>query len=699
MGFEDAEDFGEIEEVSPEFSSESKTKEFETDRLNRDELLSDSKNFFLSQKKNIGIIAKKGEKVVHIDFTELSEFSPKLAEAAILKPEETFEILEQALIESEFITGSVRVRLSTISDTQTIKIRNVRAKHLGTLIAVEGIIRQASDVRPRVVSAKFECPSCGTIISVLQLEAKFKEPSRCSCGRRGGFREISKEMVDAQRIVVEESPDDLEGGEQPKRLQIFLKEDLVEPRMEEKTTPGSKVRIIGILKEVAKFTATGALSVQYDLAIEANNITPLEETFEDLQITEEDEEEIKELAADPNIYDKLVSSLAPSVWGYPKIKEALALQLFGGVQKQRSDGTKTRGDIHILLVGDPGVAKSVMLKYISGIAPKGRYVSGKSASGAGLTAAVVKDEFLKGWSLEAGAMVLANKGLICIDELEKMDEEDRSTMHEAMEQQTVTISKASIQATLRSQTSVLAAANPKFGRFDPMEMIAKQVNLSPALLNRFDVIFILRDLPSKERDESIASHVLHEHKQDTNYNIIDKKLLKKYIAYARQKMEPKLTEEAIEEIKSFYVQLRNQPSVTENTVKPIPISARQLEALIRLAEATAKARLSKFVKKEDAVRAIDLMKFYLQEVGYDYETKTFDIDRISANPASKRGKIMVLKEILEKLENRLGKLIPIEEIEKEAADKIKKDELEEAMERLIKEGDLFRPRKGYVQRM
>ena len=177
------------------------------------------------------------------------------------------------------------------------------------------------------------------------------------------------------------------------------------------------------------------------------------------------------------------------------------MQLFGGVQKQRSDGTKTRGDIHILLVGDPGVAKSVMLKYISGIAPKGRYVSGKSASGAGLTAAVVKDEFLKRWSLEAGAMVLANKGLICIDELEKMDEEDRSTMHEAMEQQTVTISKASIQATLRSQTSVLAAANPKFGRFDPMEMIAKQVNLSPALLNRFDVIFILRDLQSKERDE------------------------------------------------------------------------------------------------------------------------------------------------------------------------------------------------------
>jgi len=275
-------------------------------------------------------------------------------------------------------------------------------------------------------------------------------------------------------------------------------------------------------------------------------------------------------------------------------------------------------------------------------------------------------------------------------------------MHEAMEQQTVTISKANVQATLRSQTAVLAAANPKYGRFNPMEMIAKQVNLSPALLNRFDVIFILRDLPNKEKDELIASHVLSEHKKESQYeNIIEKDLLRKYIAYAKQKFNPVLTNEAMEEIKKFYVGLRNQPSYGDEMSRPIPISARQLEALIRLSEATAKARLSKKVTKKDAQRAINLVKFYLMEVGYDEETKSFDIDKISGNPASKRNKIFAVKEIIEKLENKLGKLIPIEEIEKEIKDsgELTEAEVEEAITKLITSGDLFRPRKGYIQRM
>jgi len=666
--------------------------------IGQEELLIDAKEFFETQKKEIGLSAKKGNKVIYINFNNLAEHSPVLAENLILKPDETFAILELALEDSGLISDS-KIRLQSIASDQEIKIRNIRTKHLGKLISIEGIVRQASEVRPQVVNARFECPSCGTIISVLQMDKKFKEPSRCSCGRRGGFREIGKDMVDAQRLVIEESPDNLEGGEQPKRMNVFLKEDLVEPKMEEKTTPGSRVKIIGVLQEVAIPLASGALSTRYDLAIEANSIIPLEESFEELDISEEDEREIKELAADPKIFEKLVKSVAPSIWGYEEIKESLVLQLFSGVKKKRSDGTDTRGDIHILLVGDPGVAKSVMLKFISGIAPKGRYVSGKSASGAGLTATVVRDEFLRGWSLEAGAMVLSNKGLVCIDELEKMDENDRSTMHEAMEQQTVTISKANVQATLRAQTSVLAAANPKFGRFDPMEMVAKQVNLAPSLLNRFDVIFILRDLPNKERDESIATHVLQEHKQEVKREIIDKILLKKYVAYSKQRYNPVLTDEAVKFIKEFYVGLRNQPSLSGEVLRPIPISARQLEALIRLAEATARARLSKKVTKKDAERAINLMKYYLMQVGYDEESKSFDIDKISGNPASQRGKIHIIKNVLEELESRLGKLIPIEEVQKEIGEKMTQEEFDEAMEKLVRAGDLFRPRKGYVQRM
>lgn len=570
---------------------------------------------------------------------------------------------------------------------------------MSTLIGIEGIVRQASEVRPRVTNARFECPSCGTIISVLQIDKKFREPSRCSCGRRGGFKEISKEMVDAQRLIIEESPDNLTGGEQPKRMTVFLKEDLVDPKMEERTTPGSKVKIFGILNEVALSSSSGAMLTNFDLAIEANNVIPMEETFDEVDISEEDEMEIRELAAQPDLLKNVVKSIAPSIWGHEEVKKALALQLFSGVKKNRSDGTQTRGDIHILLVGDPGVAKSVMLKFVSGIAPKGRYVSGKSATGAGLTATVVKDDMLKGWSLEAGAMVLSNKGLVCIDEFEKMDEDDRSTMHEAMEQQTVTIAKATVQATLRSQTSVLAAANPKFGRFDTTQSIPKQVNLPPSLLNRFDAIFILKDAPNKERDESIANHVLLEHKQDVKYDIIDKELLRKFISYSKQKYNPKLTDEAIDEMKNFYVGLRNQPSFSDSPVKPIPISARQLEALVRLAEANARMRLSKKVQKQDAKVAIDLMKAYLMEVGYDDETKTIDIDRIEGNSASSRNKLVIVRDAIESLENRLGKLIPLEEVEKELKDKMKDDEFDEAINKLVRAGDLFRPRRGYIQRV
>ncbi len=670
----------------------------EQDTINHEELLIEAKNFFNTHKKEIGKTAKSGKNVVQIDFEKLSEFSPEISEKLITNPEDILQVLELALEESGLVKGP-RIRLSSIARSQIIKIRNIRAKHLSNLIEIEGIVRQASEVRPQVTSAKFECPSCGTIISVLQFDKKFREPTRCSCGRRGGFKEISKEMVDAQRLVIEESPDSLDGGEQPKRMNVFLKEDLVEPKMEEKTTPGARVKIIGVLKEISIPLAAGGVSTRYDLAVEANNIIPTEESFEDLEISEEDELEIKELAADPKIFERLTKSIAPSIWGYPEIKQSLALQLFGGVKKQRSDTTKTRGDIHILMVGDPGVAKSVLLKFISGIAPKGRYVSGKSTSGAGLTASVVKDEFLKGWSLEAGAMVLSNKGLICIDELEKMDENDRSTMHEAMEQQTVTISKANIQATLRAQTAVLAAANPKYGRFDPTQMIAKQVNLAPPLLSRFDIIFILRDLPDKERDESIATHVLREHQQEVVHEIIDKKLLRKYIAYSRQKINPKLTDEAVATIKEFYVRLRNQPSYSDSGVKPIPITARQLEALVRIAEATARARLKKKVTKEDADEAIKLMNYYLMQVGYDEETKTFDIDKIAGNPASQRGKINLVQETLEKLEARLGKRIPIEEIEKELKPSMKQDELDDILNKLVRNGDLFRPKKGFIQRM
>ncbi len=661
-----------------------------------EDLIIEAKNFFNFNKEDLGESIRKRTNVIYLDFMKLTEFSNKLSDEIIINPEETLNILEQA-VEQLGLIEKARVRLKNLSEAHQLKIRNIRSKHLNELVILEGIIRQASDVRPQVVNAKFECPSCGTVISVLQIEKKFREPSRCSCGRRGGFRLISKDMVDTQRLVVEESPESLSGGEQPKRMNVFVKEDLVEPKMEDKTTPGAKIKVIGILKEVPVPLTTGGLSTRFELAVEANNIIPMEETFEELDINEEDERQIHELSEDPKIFENLAKSIIPSVWGYDEIKKALVLQLFGGVRKQMSDGSKSRGDIHILLIGDPGVAKSVTLVFMSNISPKGRYVVGKSASGAGLTATVVRDEYLRGWSLEAGAMVLANKGLVCIDELEKMDPTDRSAMHEAMEQQTVTISKANVQASLKAQTSVLAAANPKFGRFDPFMPIPQQIDLPPTLINRFDIIFTLRDLPDRNKDEKIASHVLKEHQKDTKDVLIDTTLFRKYVAYAKQKINPKLSTEAVDELKKFYVELRNKPVTSESAMRPIPISARQLQALIRMAEASAKLRLSEEVSREDAKQSIELMKYYLMQVGYDYESKTFDIDKISGKfSSSQRTKIFMVKEVITALESKMGKMIPYEELEKELEGKLGKDELEDVINRLIKDNEIYRPKKGYI---
>ena len=661
-----------------------------------EELIAEAKSFFEAYKKEIGESRRKGRRVIFVNFNDISAHSPVLAEALISSPEEILNILETAIEDLGIGLKNTKIRFNNLPETQKVRIRTIRAQHLNQFIFFEGLVRQASDVRPQVVNAKFECPSCGTVISVLQIEKKFREPTRCSCGRKGQFRLMSKTMVDAQRLVIEESPDTLTGGEQPRRMSIFLNEDLVEPIMEEKTTPGSKVRVLGILKEVPIPLPTGSISTRFDLAVEANNLIPLESNYEDLEINDEDEMQILELAEDPELFKKLKDSVAPSIWGYDEIKEALVLQMFGGVRKISPDGTTNRGDIHLFLIGDPGVAKSVCLKFISNIAPRGRYIVGKSTSGAGITATVVKDEFLKGWALEAGAMVLANNGIVCIDEIEKMDASDRSAMHEALEQQTVTISKANVQASLSAKTSVLAAGNPKYGRFEPTQSITEQIDLPPTLLNRFDLIFILRDLPNKNQDDAIATHVLNIHQRKDKKPDIDRELFKKYVAYAKQKIEPKLSDDAVQEIKNFYVKLRNlQASGDSNS---IAISARQLQGLVRLAEAHAKSRLSPLVEKQDAHVAIRLTTYYLMQVGYDPETKKFDIDRFTTRiSSSQRNKIILLKETIKKLEERFGKQIPLEDLKQELKENFTETEFDEALEKLKERGDIFQPKQGFIQ--
>ncbi len=644
-----------------------------------------------------------GKKSISFDFLELARFDHELADQLLFNPEKLISTAELAIQKFETeLSQYIKARFFNLPESQKIKIRGIRSEHIGKFIFIEGLVRQSSDVRPQVISAKFECPACGNLITIPQIETTFKEPSRCSCGRRGRFRLIHKDLVDAQRLVIEEIPESLEGGEQPKRLSVFLKEDLVEPKMEKRTTPGSKVVASCIIKEIPIPSKSGGQLTRYDLVAEANYIEAVEETYEEIVITEEDERKIKELAKDEQIYEKLVRSIAPGIYGHEDIKGALILQLMGGVRKERSDGTSIKGDIHVLLVGDPGAAKSSLLLFMSKAAPKARYVAGRGASAAGITAAVVKDEFLRGWALEAGAIVLANGGHLMLDEMDKMTVEDTSALHEAMANQQISISKANIQATLRARTTVLAAANPKFGRFDPYQPVASQIDMPPTLINRFDLIFPVRDLPSKEKDTKIASHILElQQKAEDVKGEITRDLLKKYTAYVRQRVFPKLTNQAIDEIKEFYVGLRNTPTVGGEGLKPIPISARQLEALVRLAEASARVRLSNKVTRADARKAISILKYCLMQVGFDYETQQIDIDRISTGiPTSTRNKIIVIREIIKDLESRGKKTIPIEDIITEASDKnITEAQVEEIIEKLKKEGEIYEPRRGWLARI
>lgn len=646
---------------------------------------------------------RKGELWLTVPFSDLAIFNPELANSVLESPEDSVKAAQMSLQNID-LQGDVKgfeIRFSTLPASQHLMLREIRASHIGRFLQIEGVVRQKSDVRPQVTSARFECPSCGNVIPVLQLDQKFREPSRCGCGRKGKFRLLSKQLVDAQNLVLEESPEDLEGGEQPKRMNVILQKDLVSPMSDKKTNPGSKIVVTGVVKEVPITLATGGQSTRFDLMVDANFVDALQEDYTQIKISPEEEEEILVFSKSENPFQTLVTSLAPTVYGHDKIKEALILQLLGGCRKSENEGANSRGDIHILLIGDPGSGKSTLLKRVTNVAPKSRFVSGKGASGAGLTASVVKDEFLRGWALEAGALVLANRGLCCIDELDKMSDDDRSAMHEALEQQTVTISKANIQATLRSETTVLAAANPKFGRFDPYELIAKQIDLPSTLINRFDLIFPVRDMPDSENDGRLADFILKLHQNEkAETTELDKDFIRKFISYAKTRVRPALTDEALTEIRNYYVKMRG--SGGDDTIKAIPISARQLEALVRLAEASAKTKLSRTVSREDARVSIDLVHFCLSQIGLDPETGVMDIDRMTSGiTARQRSHIHVVKDIINELVDAYGeKPIPVEDLVRECEIKgVSEKDVEETLEKLKRSGDLFSPKQGFISKI
>ncbi|MGC9123573.1 MAG: minichromosome maintenance protein MCM [Thermoplasmata archaeon] len=632
------------------------------------------------------------EKSIFIDFNHLRKFSEALEELTMNDPERSITLAEFAAkeIAGREDISKINIRFKNIPDDMVREIRSIRSKNIGELIAIDGIVRQVTEVRPKIVKASFMCLSCGGINEKFQDSDILETPSVCEvCGKKRGetkFKLIEKESVfiDTQRIEVQENTEDVRGGEQPHRIVVYLEDDLTGI-----TVPGDRVRITGILKTKQRPGKTQ--NTTFDVYIHAISIEAMKDDYKSIEITEDELIKIKELAKDPDIYEKLTRKIASSIYGMDILKEALLLQLFGGVTTRKSDGTRLRGDIHILLVGDPGTGKSQILRYIHNIAPKSIFTSGKGSSAAGLTAAATKDEMGEGrWTLEAGALVLADNGIAIIDEIDKMDDKDRSAMHEAMEQQTITVSKAGMNATLMARCSILAAANPKYGRFDISKPLADQINLPPTLLSRFDAIFTITDIPGN-KDEEIANKILEmrsNFEEEIVNDEIDDNIFRKYIAYARKNINPKISREASEILKDYFIKMRS----LYNKTKVVPITPRQLEALIRLTQASARVRLSKIATEEDARRAIRIIQQFLEQTALT-EEGIIDIDKAQSNLDHKTRKVSEIIEDIIKSITETGRDAEINEIIKEASiEGIDEKTVRETISKLLASNNLFEPR-------
>jgi len=644
---------------------------------------------------------KKG--YLTIDFKALEKFDKEVADILIYDAEKTLKDFSVAASEFDTIkldnddyrAPKINIRVSNISKDRLVPIRNIRSKHINKLIVVEGNIKSRSPVRPQVENSKWECPSCGNVINVIQIENSFREPTRCNCGRKGKFTLISTIKIDFQYISVEEPFDQLEEDSVPQRVGVMLTEDLTDPRHQPNYIPGKPIRISGVLKEVP-IIKNGKKSRELDWIIEANHVEGLEENLTKTTFTDEEIAEFKELSKDPKLYDKLVDSVAPHIYGHREVKEAMLLFLVKGVRKQTAEGNTTREYFHVLLMGDPGAAKSQLGSEIELLSWRSSKVVGRGASGPGLTASAEKDEVLGMRVLQAGALAICNEGHIVVDEVDKMDKDVQSHMHQAMEDGQITINKSQVQGTLKARTSVFMIGNPKYGRYDPFTPVIDQIELPKALFNRFDLIFPIKDIPDEDHDRNLAEAILGKHLDfaKANERPIDLRLFKNYLCYVGLNIKPKLTLKVARKIQDYFLKLRPHSGNNGNGKKGdgnVGISGRQLDGLVRMAEAAAKLHMHDEVTEDDADIAIRLMDYSMQAFGTDPETGKIDIDRITSGfSASQRSKIAQLKDIINDLDLRFNGKIPIDEIQTDAqAVGFKLDDVDRLIEKLNRAGDIF----------
>ena len=697
---------------------------------------------FLTEAKDddiVMLLSKQSPPYVEVPFHELQGWDPEFAEDVLEHPRQILDRGTQTLIEicrerGEQIDAVLRV--GELPRDSRRSLRDIGTADIERLRSVEAIITKISDLKPRLHMAVFSCEACGNTIEMNQKnERELVEPLRCppehsGCGGSRNSKEnptrfnlvvnISR-MVNNQWIEIQELPENVPSGAQPTRGSVLVEGDQVNRHL-----PGERIvaNLMPVVRsEVRRSKKTPMFDIIYHLISSEHENTP----FNEIKISEEERDEIIEISQREDLMRLMQQSIAPSIFAtgvMHYVKRSLALQLFGGVRRVNPDRTRLRGDIHILLMGDPGVAKSQLLDYMSKLSPRGKLASGGGVSGAGLTAAAVRDAFGDGrFALEAGILPLSDRGLAAIDEFDKISEDDRRTMHPAMEQQQIHVAKGGITATLPARCAILAAANPTDGRFSkrgPNQSVMRSYNetgLPPPLASRFDIIWMIRDEIRVEDDERIARHMLKTRTKGVSESKVEESLelnptegqedqifatgvddtehltiefLRKFIAYAKRNIHPDLNEDAKARLLEYYTDERQSFSREDQTGESevIPITPRALEALIRLTEAHARMHLREVATADDADVALAVFRHWREESGIEDESELY-----SGVSARVRNANAVVRQFVRDIcAERDGKANLDEIYSRAASTNIPETTVDEVLSRMRMSGELFSPR-------
>ncbi|KAG5011035.1 hypothetical protein JHK87_019550 [Glycine soja] len=570
---------------------------------------------------------------LEIDYKQFIYVHPNIAIWLADAPQSVLEVMEDVTKSVVFelhpnyrnIHQKIYVRITNLPVYD--QIRNIRQIHLNTMIRIGGVVTRRSGVFPQLQQVKYDCNKCGAILGPFfqNSYSEVKVGSCPECQSKGPFTVNIEQTIyrNFQKLTLQESPGIVPAGRLPRYKEVILLNDLIDC-----ARPGEEIEVTGV------YTNNFDLSLNtkngfpvFATVVEANYVTKKQDLFSAYKLTQEDIEEIENLAKDPRIGERIVKSIAPSIYGHDDIKTAIALAIFGGQEKNVEGKHRLRGDINVLLLGDPGTAKSQFLKYVEKTGQRAVYTTGKGASAVGLTAAVHKDPVTREWTLEGGALVLADRGICLIDEFDKMNDQDRVSIHEAMEQQSISISKAGIVTSLQARCSVIAAANPVGGRYDSSKTFSQNVELTDPIISRFDILCVVKDVVDPVTDEMLATFVVDSHfksqpkganqddksfseSQDVHASampadpeILPQQLLKKYITYAKLNIFPRLQDADMDKLSHVYAELRRESSHGQG----VPIAVRHIESMIRMSEAHARMHLRQHVTQEDVDMAIRVL--------------------------------------------------------------------------------------------